>query len=80
MNYLGLIKQVVGLLVTAGLGTIVKNVIDHTTPYTITTLKKVGVSIGGVVLTMMVSDAANKFVEGKIDELSEKYVVSDKTI
>ena len=80
MNYLGLIKQVVGVLVTAGVGVIVKNVVDYTTPDTITTLKKVGVSIGGVVLTMMVSDSANKFVEGKIDELSEKYVVNDKTI
>jgi len=80
MNYLGLIKQVVGVLVTAGVGAIVKNVVDYTTPDNITTLKKVGIGIGCAVLAMMVCDATNTFVEGKIDELSEKYGVSDNTI
>ena len=79
MNYLGLTKQIVGLVVSLGVGSIVKNAIEHTTPSTITTLKKVGVGVGGFVLSMMVSDAATKFADEKIDEMSKKYIVKDKT-
>ena len=80
MNYLGLIKQVVGVLVTTGVAVIVKNVVDYATPNNITTLKKVVIGIGCGVLAAMVCGVANTFVEGKIDELSEKYGVSDNTI
>lgn len=73
MNYLGLIKQAVGLVVSLGVGAIVKNAIEHTTPGTVTAFKKVGISIGGIVLSMMVSDAATKFADGKIDEMSQKF-------
>lgn len=80
MNYLGLIKQVVGLVVSLGVGAIVKNVIDHTTPYALTTLKKVGIGVGGVILSMMVSDEATKYTDRKISEMSEKFNGNDKAV
>jgi hypothetical protein len=73
MDYLGLTKQVVGLVVSLGVGTIVKNAIEHTTPATISTLKKVGVGIGGFVISMMVSEVATKYTEQKIDEFAVRF-------
>lgn len=78
MNYLGLTKQIAGFLVSFGVGTVVKNIVEYTTPSTITTLKKVGVSIGGFVLSAMVVDAATKFTDKRIDEVSEKFTSCSK--
>jgi hypothetical protein len=46
----------------------------------VSTLRKVAISAGGIVLSMMVGDAATKFADTKIDEMSEKFVVNKETV
>lgn len=80
MDYLGLAKQLFGLVVSLGTGAIVKNAIEHTTPSNISTLNKVGVCVGGLVLSMMVGDVATRYAGEKIDEVAEKFKVNDNAV
>ncbi|MDF2800183.1 MAG: hypothetical protein K0S61_86 [Anaerocolumna sp.] len=65
------IKAVSNIIVSVGVGAIVKNAIKYTTPGPLKLATKVCMGIGGFVLTSMISEAATKYTESKIDEVVE---------
>lgn len=76
------VKQVVTLIVTAGVGAIIGNAIRHTSPPDMSLIKKAAVGVGSVVLTGMVSDAATDYTENAIDttvqEVKEMFQSSEE--
>lgn len=70
MKHLEVIKMGVGWVTSIGVGVIINNAVSATTPKNINVIKKVLVAAGGLVLSSMVSDAAVKYTENKIDEFA----------
>lgn len=66
------VKQVVTIVVSVGVGAIVSNAIKHTSPPDMSTIKKLCVGAGGLVLGSMVSDKATEYTDQKIDETAEQ--------
>lgn len=62
-------KQIFGLVVTAGVGAIVGNIIKHTSPPDMNLIKRACIGVGSLVLTGMVSDKAAEYANGEIDEV-----------
>lgn len=61
-------KQIFGLVVTAGVGVIIGNIVKSTTPTSMNLIKKACAGVGAFVLTDMVGDMAVKYANGEIDE------------
>ena len=72
MNPLNLIKSVVEIVVSVGVGSIVGNAIKQTTPANAHIVKRISVGIGGFVLSSMVSHHATNYTSKTIDETVEK--------
>lgn len=64
-----LAKNVVSIIATAGVGTVIENVIKKTTPEDISRLQKIGIRIGSLVIGAMVSEQVENFTVSKFDEL-----------
>lgn len=62
-----LIKNAVSIVATAGVGTVVENIIKKTTPENVSRLNKVCIKIGSFVIGAMVSDQVEKYLDPKID-------------
>ena len=67
MDPLTIAKLATGFVVSAGTGTIVKNIIKSTTPDNLKIAKRVTVVIGGFVLSGMVGEMATKYTDKNID-------------
>lgn len=67
MSKIGMIKKIVGMGVSFGVGAIVNNIIKSTTPKSIGTFKKVCIGLGAFALGSMISDKAVKYTEDTID-------------
>jgi hypothetical protein len=70
-------QQVTKLTVTGvaswGAGIVVKNAIAVTTPADLTTMKKVGVMVGGFAIAGIVGDAASKHTGDLVDSVFDAY-------
>lgn len=66
MKRIELVKTIGGIIVSVGVGAIVGNVINHTTPNNIGIFKKVCIAIGSLILTSMVGDKAVQYTEEKV--------------
>ena len=64
-----LIKNVVSIIATAGVGTVVENAIKKITPEDISRFQKIGTRVGSLVIGAMVSEQVEKFTVSKFDEL-----------
>lgn len=71
MNKLGLLKDVVDLVVSIGVSSVVGNAIKMTTDPESKLPKKIAIGIGGFVLSHMVADMAAKYSGEKIDSMAE---------
>lgn len=69
MKKLEVVKAVAGIVVSLGAGAVVGNAIKFTSPEDLKVLAKVGVGIGGFVISAMVGDAAAKYTEEQIDSV-----------
>jgi hypothetical protein len=69
--------QVTKLTVTGvaswGAGVVVKNAIAVTTPADLTTMKKVGVMVGGAAIAGIVGDAASRYSGDIVDQVFDAY-------
>lgn len=65
-------KQIVTIVVSAGVGAIVGNAVKYTTPPDMSFIKKLCVGAGTLVLGSMVSDKATEYTDRKIDETVEE--------
>jgi len=68
MDAVKFIKGAATLVVSTGVGAIVKNAVKATTPYDITRVSKIGVWVGAAVVSSMVADNATTYVKEKIDK------------
>lgn len=66
-----IVKSIVGLGASIGVGTVVGNVVKATTPANISKFGKIATVVGSVVLTGMVGIAAEKYTDGQIDKIAE---------
>ncbi len=66
-----IVKSVVGLVASIGVGTVVGNAVKATTPANISKFGKIATVVGSVVLTGMVGIAAEKYTDGQIDKAVE---------
>lgn len=66
------LKQVMVVIVTAGIGAIVGNAVKHVTPSDTGFIKKTCIGAGSLVLAGMLSDKAGDYTEQKIDETVEE--------
>jgi hypothetical protein len=70
-------QQVTKLTVTGvaswGAGVVVKNAIVVTTPADLTTMKKIGVMVGGAAIAGIVGDAASRHTGDIVDGLFDAY-------
>jgi hypothetical protein len=82
MNKLEMIKGVVTLIVSVGVGGAVGNVIKNTTPVTVGAVKKLCIGVGAVVLSNMVGDKAVEYVEEKINVAAQgiKTLLGEKIV
>ncbi len=78
---MNIIKPLSFLVSSLSAGAVVGNAIKHTTPENLKFFGKIGVAIGGFVLSTFVGDKAGEYVEKEIDCISEwmkKHVVVEK--
>jgi hypothetical protein len=61
MNILKFAKPVAGLVISMSVGAVVQNAISITTPATQNLIQKMGVKIGGYVVSSMVADHAVRY-------------------
>jgi hypothetical protein len=64
---IGIIKKVVGFIVSLGVGSIITNAVKSTTPAQLGPIKKILIWVGSLVLGSMVVDQAVKYADDKID-------------
>lgn len=72
MKKLEMIKTGVSLVISIGVGIIVKNVIKATTPKDIKKITKFCVLVGGIALSDVLGQMATKYVEDEIDDTVDK--------
>lgn len=65
-------KQIVTIVVSAGVGAIVANAVKMTTPINTGTLKKLCIGTGSFVLGSMLSEKATDYTDEKIDEMASQ--------
>lgn len=70
---LEVIKLVTDAVVSTSVGMIVGNAIKATTPANLSVVRRVGLIIGGTVISSMVGDHGGKYVTDKIDETVTEY-------
>jgi hypothetical protein len=70
MKYLGIVKLVTDLFVSAGVGTIVGNAIKLTMDPAAGRVKKIAMGVGGFALASMASDATSKYASEQIDKVA----------
>lgn len=73
MTKFEMVKAVGEMIVSVGVGAIVGNAIKATTPNNVGRIKKVCITIGGMVLGSMAGDCATKYTGQKIDEAATKF-------
>jgi len=66
-----IIKTATGMLVSTGVGMIVKNAVKATTPEDLKRSKKILIAVGGFALAGMASSASVDYLEGQIDKVNE---------
>ena len=71
MKKMEAVKAVAALVVSAGVGFIVSNIVKATTPADTKVIVKICIGIGSFVLAGLVSDAATDYTEKTIDEAVE---------
>lgn len=71
MKILDLAKGALSLVISFGVGTIVGNLIKHTTPVDVGKLTGYAIKIGALVLSGVAGDAASKYAEDQIDNTIE---------
>ena len=69
MKKLEMVKAILKIAVSIGVGTIVGNAIKTTTPDDIKQLSKIAVSLGSLALTGIASDMAIKYVDKEVDDM-----------
>lgn len=72
MNPLSLVKTVVEITVSVGVGAVVGNAVKASTPAGIHVVKRVAIGVGAFVLSSMVGDMATKYATDTIDETAGK--------
>ena len=63
-----MIKTVIGLATSIGVGQVTKNIMKVTTPANLSKAQKAATAIGGGVLAIMASNKAVEYVEKEYDE------------
>lgn len=69
MEKIKIVKMVLGVIVSVGVGAIISNVIKTSTPIRVKPIMKACMYIGGVMLSGLVGDQAVKYAEQKVDEI-----------
>lgn len=80
MNPIGIAKTVAGVASSVGVGAIVKNAINMSTPDNITKLQKVSIVVGTFVLSGMIGEMATKYVNTQIDNTVEQFQQAKEAI
>ena len=65
---LEMVKTIGGLVVSIGVGAVVSNIINYTTPENTSKLGKACIYVGGTVIGWMAKEAATTYAEKKFDE------------
>lgn len=71
MNKRNIAKQILTSVASLGVGTVVTQIIKHTTPVDLTPYNKVAVAIGGIVIGSMVADVTTNHINGQFDEIAD---------
>lgn len=66
-------KKIAELIVSIGVGAVVGNAIKIGTPSDIKLIGKIGIGIGGFVLSNMTGDFAASYIRKQIDEVIEQF-------
>jgi hypothetical protein len=72
MTKLEIVKEVVTIAVTVGVGIVVNTAVKNNTPETMGLLKKSCVALGGFMLAGAISEKVSDYTERLIDETVEK--------
>lgn len=72
INVLGIVKGVSELVVSAGAGVVVGNLVRATTPYDLSKFQKVMVGVGGYAIGAVLGDLSAKYVSAQIDGYAER--------
>lgn len=78
MKKLKIVKGIVTLVATAGVGIIVGNAIKATTPRDIKNVTKFCIFVGGLALSGIAGDKAGKYVEAQIDDLVSTFCEAEE--
>jgi hypothetical protein len=73
MKKLEVIKAIAEIVVSVGVGAIVGNAVNSTTPGDIGKIRKACVVVGSFVLSSMVTDKAVKYTGKAIDDFATKF-------
>ena len=67
MNKIDVVKTIAGIVSGIGSGVVINNIIKATTPSNLGTFSKIGVAIGGFILSSIISDKASQYAEELVD-------------
>ena len=73
-----MIKTVVGIVANAAVGTVINNVVNHTTPKNVKTAGKVLTVVGGFVIGQLVTDQVTTFAEEQYDSVRNLFKKPEK--
>lgn len=77
MNVIPVLKAGSNLIVSMGAGAVVTNAVKSTTPNDLKTFQKVSVAVGAMVLSSIVSEAATKHANEKIEAVESHFKHED---
>lgn len=68
-----ILKELVTTAVSMGVGQVVTNIVDFTTPKNINTFRKITTNIGGFAIGLVISKLSVEYVEEQIDNVIDSY-------
>lgn len=68
-----MIKTIIGLTTSIGVGQVVQNIVEATTPNNLSKVKKITTIVGGIVVSAVLSNSASEYAEEQFDSIRNAF-------
>ncbi len=68
-----MIKTIIGLTTSIGVGQVVQNIVEATTPDNLSKVKKITTIIGGMAVSAVLSNLASEYAEEQFDSIRNTF-------
>lgn len=68
-----MIKTIIGLTTSIGVGQVVQNIVEATTPDNLSKFKKITTIVGGIAVSTVLSNLASEYAEEQFDSIRNAF-------